>query len=322
MNNYDLAKKIVSSKYDSAYEYYPLFVLSVFALLNKYPDYQDIIYELFRTVDIYLEDKSLYEIAKEYDINVGYFDCDEEKVATLSSCFGMSSQGYSFVLDEDNSFTIKKNNPFIICNTKDFSVTFLLNLFIHEFNHLIKGYYNSYKIDNDNFSTGYYLRSGLDITYTRLMKYNDTLYEINYHSILDEVINTIQTTEMMQEITKLDGIILDDNIQVFIAGLNKREVNKDFGYDLCVKAFRPLWNNDCFKSLIEDNIVSGNIKYIGKKFDEIIGVDVFEEMCNILDNLDELEARHVISIKKIALLEKLKGIINNFNKKTTYVYKK
>ena len=64
--NYLLAKIIVSNKYEENNPYYPLFVVAIYALLNKYPNEHLVINEIFSKTDIYIEKDTIQNILDKY----------------------------------------------------------------------------------------------------------------------------------------------------------------------------------------------------------------------------------------------------------------
>lgn len=312
---YILAKKIISSKYNENDKYYNMILVALTTLLYKYKDYTFLIEKIFNDVDISIEDDSIRNILKKKDIHIVDFEEDEDEIDEgINTTFGISNIGYTFILE--NSKFIKINDkPFIICNS-NCSDTLLLNSFIHEFNHLIKGSLNNLVYEDLEYS----IRCG--IGYYRCIHNveKDTLREEEYYDSLDEAINVIQTTEMMKNIELLQ--VEEASLKKYLDSLDKDEISKDFGYDLCVEVIRPLWENDNFRSLIEDNIVEGNIIRVVSSFDNVLGEGSFEKFADYLDDLDILGGFNKNSRKINKLQNNIRNMIKEYNSKTYYTYYK
>ena len=309
--NYILACKTVLNKFSKDNEYYSLFVLSLYGLFSKYPNYKDIIIDIFNNVDIYINNKTVDKIIKKNKLNSS-FTGDNRKNRNFTSA--ISSNKYSFYIEDGKRIGVEEDNAYIVCSTKLCNPTELLNVFIHEMNHLIKSYKNFYKLISTEDYFGYCSRNGISTCYYYYYPLEDKLVEIEYYNILDENINTIQTTEIMEEIIALDGIVPDKKIQSFIDSLDKDLFSTDFGYDATTYLVRPLWDNSNFKNLVESNIVEGNIEEIINSFDNVLGNDSFLDLADSLDDIDELDACRK-NKKKIKLLKKhVKDIVWKYNK--------
>ena len=324
VENYILSKKLVSSKYGNNCDNYEILVLGLYTLLCKYESYKDLVINVFNKTSIFIEDGSLSYIVKKHNIEMIDFDEEEEEIKnSASESCGISSNGEAFDIGINGDVVVNNCDPFIICSLKSKCNEYILNIFVHEMNHLIKSQINSSEVDiNDSDCIEYHVRSGINFYHYKYIRSEDCLYQIDYFSIIDEVINTIQTTEMMENILLLDGIIPDADIQSFIKKLNPCILLDDYGYDLCVKIFRHLWANKKFRELVEENIVQGDIDTIVSEFDNVLGEGSFEEMADLLDDLDKYDAcgkkGRIFEKKK----SKLRKIINNYNKSTNFVYKK
>ena len=181
-------------------------------------------------------------------------------------------------------------------------------------NHLIKSYKNSYElIKSDNY-IGYYIRNGINYCYCYYYPNDDKLITTDYYSILDEDINTIQTTEVMEEIIALDEIVPDKEMQAYINLLDKDFFHTDFGYDATAYLVRPLWDNSSFKELVENNIIEGNIEEIINSFDSVLGEDSFLDLADSLDDIDELDSCRKKRRKQESLKRHVKDLVKKYNK--------
>lgn len=312
---YIRAKNLISSKYDDTHPYYNMFLIALTTLLYKYKDYSFLVEKVFNDTDIYIIYDSIRNILKDKNIDIVSFLEEEDEIDEgINSTYGVSSLGYSFKI-EDNELVKCKENSFIICSSKCSSAT-LLNTFIHEFNHLVKSSINSIESNNLEYS----IRSGISYYRCRYDNKRDILYEYNYYDVLDEVINVIETTEMLQNIELLE--VEDESVKHYLGILDDKELNTDFGYTLCVKLIRPLWNNPTFRSLIEDNIIDGNTLNIIKSFDEVLGEGSFTRIAEYLEDIDFCEGK-VKNRKKINRIKSnIRKMISNYNEKTRYCYHK
>ena len=308
---YILAKKIVSNKYEEDYPYYSLLVLGLFTLIHKYRDYSNIVEDIFNKTNIIIDKDNIINLLKNYELCL----VDTERDNIDNDTYGLSSYNCRFILYNDNTIHKKEGTPYLICDSKSISPTCLLNVFIHEFNHLIKGYYNGDGIIKNHSEVGYYIRSGLNHFRYQYLIDKDVIYEYDYYSTLDEIINTIQATEMMKFLKDMDGIIPDSNVQDYLDSLDKNEMGKDFGYDESVKLFRPMWNNDRFRSIIEDNMVLGNMKTIISEVESILGWGSFDDLANTLDKFDEMDAYRQYGRRYDSLKRHIKVLTRKFEKK-------
>ena len=311
MDNFLLAKKIVNKRFSNNNKLYPLYVLSLYGLLNKYKNNKNIVIELFNKTNFYIEKGPIKEIIKRNNITrIDLDDDNNEETGIL----GLSNQGYNFVIDENNNILIDDNYPFIICDS-DKGNNKLLNIFIHEMSHLIKGYKNGHKTYDKNNKIFYSIRSGLNYYVCEYNKSNEEVVEETYNQALDEAINTIQTTEIIQDIKTLDGIIPDKNIQDFLNTLDKDMMDKDYGYDIIVPIIRKFWNIDSFKNLIENNIVNGTIENIVKVIDELLGENSYENIGITIDNIYNLDGLADYKERLDEEIEYINNVFENYKEK-------
>ena len=315
---YLMSKQLINEKCKSNDPVYPMMVTAFSLLLYKYKDNVDIVKNVFRNTNIYINTKSVREILQDEEIDVVSFNEKENVIEKggVNTTYGLSSNG-NYYLFGDDDFIKEKDNSFVVC-TSACSKVMLLNTFIHEFNHLIKSYIEV-SSDNDIFS--YTTRNGLSYYRCSYNKKKDILYEATFFETFDEVINTIQTTEMLQNIEILDSFC-EKEIKEYLDSLDKDEISYDFGYNLCVKVFRPLWSNDYFRSLVEDNALVGNIDVIGEEFDKILGKNSFIRFTDLLDNLDDLDNSKHNYFRTMIVKNKINDMINEYNKRTNFIYTK
>ena len=299
--SYVLALKLVSSRYDRSYEYFNILTLALSTLLYKYKDKRYLVEDIFKDVDIYIEKDSIEDILKSKNIEIVSSVEGNEEV----SC-GISTLGYTYTF-EDNKFVKHKDNSFIICSYNA-DIIDLLNTFIHEYNHLVKSCLNETKINE----LEYTIRSGIGYYRCRYNPKSDILYEEHYYETFDEVINVIETTEMMEN----SGLLPIDDL-----GIDRNNLSEDISYELCVSLIRPLWSNPTFKSLIEDNIIDGEIDTIVKSFNDVLGEYAFEKLAEYLDDLQYMEDNTTYNKKKYYRIKNnIKKMVSEYNRRTNYTY--
>lgn len=317
MNNYLLAKEAISNKYEDS-PYYSLFVVSLFALLEKYPNYKDLIIYLFQSTNIYIEDDYIFNILEKKNINYVFFE-DDSFDNHPTSGVAIGADVLAFRAGKLTNFSCE---PVIICDSTLLSPTELLNVFLHEMNHLIKGSINSFYFHTDDSISYCAQRMGLNTNYYKYDEKSGNLWKSEDYGTLDEVINTIQATELSQNVFSLDGIIPDSKIQDYLNSLKISEAKEDYGYEEPTRIFRPLWEEEEVRMLIEDNIIEGNISNIITGFDDIMGDGAFDAMSLALDILYDsyLKGRHG---KKYRCAKKyIKNLIRLFPKQKKKILSK
>ncbi len=319
--NYLKAKQIVLERFSTDYPYYPMLVLGVFALLNQYPTYEELIRSLFLELRLIIEPESMLTIVKKYQLDFADFAEEEEKIEGSSQAtFGVSSPGKFFTI-ENQHFQESIDQPTLILSSLC-RYEVLLNIFVHEMNHLMKSRINAYEIKQEGDTETCSVRSGIHVTIYEYYPERDTVSELDGYSILEEAINTVQTTEMMHSILAFDGIYPDQEVQDYLDHCSKKNLGKDFGYDRIVKLFRPLWEVPKFRTLVEENLVEGNLSPIWQHYDSVMGKEEFEYLADLLDELDEVECSSG-SIKRLLSIQyQIKNKIREYCKRMSYVYKK
>jgi len=320
MENYIKAKKIVSKRFPEENPYYIFFIMGLYGILSKYPSYEEEIDAIFQRIDIFIEKKTVSEILRDH--NLGYEEEFQEDENDPTFTFGLSSRGDSFYFDDDGKIYSDSTKPFLICSSKYLNPTYLLNTFIHEFNHLLKSYYNGAAIMEKDDSNSYFIRSGFNITTSRYDKNNHSITDLCLYDTIDEVINVLQTTEMMEDIYALKDIILDSRIQSFFQLLSKDYIGDDLGYNTCCDEVRELWKNDTFKSIMETHLMDGNVFEAIRKYDAIMGEEHFDKLADALEKLDDMENMGIEGEELKRKQDAVRSIVEMFQKKTQKIYKK
>ena len=319
--NYLLAKRLVKQKFPEGSGIDGFFILGLYGLLSVYKDYQDIVEKVFLDTDILFESGTIKQILDRHDIELADFKYDERSESEHSSTYAVSNLG-TFVYLEDGKLKIEKGTPFIAASIDHVGITKLLNSFIHEMGHIIKGYVKGYAKREKNNKVYAFVRTGLHIDGISFNKNDNSYYDYKVGEIIDEVINTVQTTDALQEIKALDGWIPDKEVQETYNMLNKQLLDEDYGYGKSVKAFRPLWECKSFKRLIDENIIPGSISNIRKYFDRRTYKGAFSQLCELLDDIDEVECDGGDFIIELVTNLKIKHIINKYKRNKSYQKKK
>ena len=324
VENYTLAKKIVSKKYNKDYPYYSMMVLSVCALLTKYSNYKEIVDKVFQETIMYIENDKVSDIIKKYQIEDAPEEDEEENDDEYNIITGISYPRDGYGIDDNGNLIHCQTSPYLICTTHHKNPVILLNSFVHEMSHLIKSFLDVRRRETKDLI--YCNRSGLAYSQLKYDRKTDCLTQTDYYSILEEVINTVQTTEMMEMIKSLDGIIPDKEIQDYLDSLDKDSLTDDIGYNVPLETFKQLWKSDSFKELIEENIVEGNTDIVEEEFNSIVGENALDNLSDILEDLfyivdltetEEAEEELLIELRKKAekIINKYIQSIKRYNKK-------
>lgn len=285
--NYLLAKKIVSEKFNSNDEYYYLYICALFGFFMKYPDYKELIIKVFRDTRIIIENKPIFEIQKNYDLSLISEEDLKEQDLSVCSYHGVSDTGFGYYI-EDGIIKSIMDKPIVVCSSYDYSPALLLNAFVHEMNHILKGTVNSYGSKLEDNVSECYTRSGFSYAYFSYDRDTDILTQTEFYSVLDEVVNVFQTTEILEYILMLDGTVPDDGLQRYIDLLDKDEMKKNNGYDKCCGVFKRVWDKQVLKEILEEHLIDGDLSEISVKFDEAVGRECFDRIADSLDDLDYL----------------------------------
>lgn len=285
MNKFlDVAEDIISRKYSSDDPNYGLLVLGCYSLLSKFgEDYLPIVEKVMLEADIHISDKSLKEMLEGTDIDIEFGFSEEELDEEDMVVTAVSTPGYQLELSDRGSILYKTTTPAIYCSTKGECNNTILNAFVHEASHLVKSAVNSISQNRNN---GFLLRSGLNIFGYR---FEDGQFRTKSdNSMLDEVINVLQTADMMKNVKELAGSEMSPKVKDFYDGLDLNELDNMYGYGYTELSdfVRPLWNIPDFKDSVEENIVIGRLDKIQSDFDDVLGKGSFHYYSTYLDYVD------------------------------------
>lgn len=209
----------------------------------------------------------------------------------------------------------------VIYNYERIGLIDLLDNLVHEFNHAINSYINETRISKNYL----YLRTGL--TYRIYNKENLTFIKKDNSYILEEIINTKQTEDIIN-IMK-DFHPTDTSIQNTIYAINaetNHKYNSD-SYYLQSYICREILENRTFLSTLENLRINGEVYDIPNWFDDIMGEKgKYKELIQELVDVYELEVKLVeqkifksITIGKIRDKSRnIMHIINQFNNNVNF----
>lgn len=278
------AEEIIRWKYSEDDPNYGLLVLGCYALLSKFgEEYLPIVEKVMYETEIHISDKSLKEMLEGTDVEVEFGFDEEELNEEDMVVTAVSMPGYQLDLSETGSILYKKRVPAIYCSTKEENNNTVLNAFVHEASHLVKSAINNISQNKNN---GFLLRSGLNVFGYYISE--GQLRSRSDNSMLDEVINVLQTADMMRNVRGLKQEDLSPKVKEFYEGLDLDELDNMYGYGYTELSefVRPLWDVADFKNSVEDNIVVGRLDRIQNDFDDILGKGTFHLYSTYLDYVD------------------------------------
>ena len=279
VEKYVLAKNVVSNRIDRDHPMYAFMICALYGLLCKYKEYDDLVIDCYKKTDFLFSEGTISEIVKEHGLQ-HKFNVEDYYGYAL----GASNVGFYISMDKYGNIVRIEENPIVVCSL-DQPLEVLLNTFCHEVGHIIKGRKKSFYSYQSADKTFFVVRCGLRSDVLSKNKDSNELQPNTYHYVLDEAINSIQTTEIMQEILVLKDIADDPLVVNFVQQLNEDRLAVDQGYEDFCTFIRPLWNTPSFKEIVEQNIVSGDIPLIIDHFNEIAGNNMFEKMSVVLDTI-------------------------------------
>ena len=216
---------------------------------------------------------------------------------------------------ENNKYITKKN--MVIQNYNNISLISLLDNLVHEFNHAVNSYLNEIK-ETKNYL---YIRTGLTNRVYR--KDNLTFIKKEDSYILEEIINTKQTNDIINIIKTFDN----DNSTIYAINSETENKYNSNSYYLQSYITKEILNNRTFISTLENLRLNGEIEEIENWFDNIIGKDNSYKTCiKELNEIHELEIEYSKKkIFKVFTLNKIKDksnsimrMVNKFNNSVNF----
>ncbi len=214
----------------------------------------------------------------------------------------------------DGDFQTRKY--MVIQNYNNISLVSLLDNLVHEFNHAINSYTNEIKVTVKYL----YLRTGL--TFRIYQKDNCSFVKKQSSYILEEIINTKQSSDVINIIKEMDQTnpIISNTIYSINAETNS--VYYSNAYYLQSFVCKEILDNKTFISTLEKLRINGEVYEINKWFDSITGIDgSYKELNELLVEIYNLEIKYSEqkffkkrTIEKIRYTSKqILRIINRFN---------
>ena len=209
----------------------------------------------------------------------------------------------------------------VIQNYDHISLVDLLDNLVHEFNHAVNSYVNEIKVMKQYL----YLRTGL--TYRIYQKDNLQFLKKQSSYVLEEIINTTQTSDIINIIKKMTSP--NQEIMNTIDAINGETSSTYFSnaYYLPGYVCKEILNNRTFISTLENLRIEGEIYDVEKWFDDIIGErGCYKNLNELLEKVYNLELKYAEQkfFKKITLARikdysrKIIEIVERFNNSVNF----
>lgn len=195
----------------------------------------------------------------------------------------------------------------------------LVDNIIHEYNHAINSYENELKIGK----TKIYIRTGL--SYARYDKKTLKPMGIDNKEILEEILNTKQTEEVVNIIKEFTKYSFSNNIinnSLYSINNYVDKTYKSKAYSLQTLITKDLTSNRTLFNVLSNMRFNGNVDNVNNFFDNVVGKEgSFTRFIEILNNTKRLEQEYINTklLKKIKVIQiksyynEAKSIINQFN---------
>ena len=212
---------------------------------------------------------------------------------------------------------IKTKKYMVIQNYNKISLIDLLDNLVHEFNHAINSYTNEIK-ETKNYI---YLRTGL--TYRVFKKDDLSFIKKDKSFILEEIINTKQTSDIINIIKDFDS---NDNT-IYAINSETNSTYKSNSYYLQSYVCKEILENKTFISTLENLRINGEVYDIEKWFDDIVGKEnTYKELISLLEEVYNLEIEYTkkkwfktFTINKIKdVSNKIMRIVDKFNNNVNF----
>lgn len=196
----------------------------------------------------------------------------------------------------------------------------LIDAIVHEFNHALNSMNNDMVVINNSIK----LRTGLCY-----ILYNDNLPKKDNSYILEEIINTKQSEDIISIIynSYYDGE--NDEIKNLLNVISNEKNGSKYksnAYSIFMDCCRKLLENKTFINTVELYRLNGEIDYIEKWYDDICGNSgEYQKMINELLKLESLLKKYEktflkrrIEIKIINTIKEIDNMLNRFVSSTVY----
>ena len=197
---------------------------------------------------------------------------------------------YSKPKKTEKGFTTEKY--MVINNYKKIGLVELLDDLVHEFNHALNSYLNEIRVTNNYL----YLRTGL--SNRKYNKHNLAFIDKDKSFIIEEIINTKQTEDIINIIKGFDSNNRSISNTIYAINSETNHKYNSDSYYLQSYICREILNNRTFISTLENLRINGEINDINNWFDDIMGKSgSYSELIDLLYKVYNLEIEY--SNKKI-----------------------
>ena len=209
----------------------------------------------------------------------------------------------------------------VIQNYNKISLIDLLDNLVHEFNHAVNSYRDEIRVTKNYV----YLRTGL--TYRVYKKDPISFVRKDPSYLLEEIINTKQTEDVINIIKSFDGENRDISNTIYAINNETNHKYNSNSYYLEGYACRQILENRTFINTLANLRLVGEVFNITKWFDDIIGEDgSYKELISLLNKIYDLEKEYIkrklfksITLGKIReTSRKIMRIVETFNNNVNY----
>ena len=189
------------------------------------------------------------------------------------------------ILMEEEIKTVKY---MVLQNYSSTNLVDLIDNLVHEFNHAVNSYINEVKVTKKYI----YLRTGL--TYRIYKKENLSFIKKDPSFMLEEIINTKQTEEIINIMKSFDQT--NEDISNTIYAINSETSHKysSNSYYLEGTICKKILENRTFINTLANLRINGEVYNINKWFDDITGQEnSYKELIRLLNEIYELELEYV-----------------------------
>lgn len=160
---------------------------------------------------------------------------------------------------------IVTNKMIVINNYEKIPLVNLLDNLVHEFNHAVNSYHNEIRWDEKKL----YLRTGLTWSIYDKKSLHPIEKDISY--VLEEIINTRQTEEIINIIKSFKGINNEIDNTIYSINNETHDSYSSKAYFLESYICKKILENRTFISTLENLRISGDVSDIEGWFDNIVG---------------------------------------------------
>jgi hypothetical protein len=209
----------------------------------------------------------------------------------------------------------------VIQNYNKISLIDLLDNLVHEFNHAVNSYRDEIRVTKNYV----YLRTGL--TYRVYKKDPISFVRKDPSYLLEEIINTKQTEDVINIIKSFDGENRDISNTIYAINNETNHKYNSNSYYLESYACRQILENRTFINTLANLRLVGEVFNITKWFDDITGKDgSYKELISLLNKIYDLEKEYIkrklfksITLGKIRETSReIMRIVETFNNNVNY----